>query len=194
MKQIKLIALISVLLFSFGCKPSREKEIRQIETLYSSLYSQQSAGFNKPKADSLLKGYDQFIKDFPTDTLAPVYLFKSANLAMTVTDGNDAIARFDHFANAYPNHPKAAVSLFFKAFVYENSLKNFDKAKECYLLFIEKYPNHELVKDATMSLANLGKTPEQVIHEFEERQKQDSIRISDSIAKTKGKKTGRKHS
>ena len=38
--------------------------------------------------------------------------------------------------------------------------------------FLEKYPTHELVKDASASIELLGKSPEEIIKLFEERQKQ----------------------
>ena len=77
--------------------------------------------------------------------------------------------------------------LFFKGFVYENMLKDLDKARETYLQFIEKYPKDDFADDAQMALLNLGKTPEMLIKEFEARQKADSLRIADSLVKVKKK-------
>jgi outer membrane protein assembly factor BamD (BamD/ComL family) len=65
--------------------------------------------------------------------------------------------------------------VFFKGYVYENLIRNLDKAKEIYLQFIEKYPESDFADDAQMALQNLGKTPEQMIKEFEERRKADSL-------------------
>jgi tetratricopeptide (TPR) repeat protein len=121
------------------------------------------------------------------------YTFKAANLNMNMGDGTKAIELFDKFIEKYPDEPKAIVSMFFKAYIYENQIKNLDKAKELYLQFVEKYPNNDFAKDARMALQNLGKSPEQMVREFEEKQKADSIRIADSLAalkpvKHKGKK------
>ena len=46
-------------------------------------------------------------------------------------------------------------------------LKNLGKASDSYKEFISKYPNHELTDDATASLKFLGKTPEEMVKEFE---------------------------
>jgi hypothetical protein len=79
--------------------------------------------------------------------------------------------------------------LFLKGFVYENYLKNMDLAKKNYLLYIEKYPEGDYVKDARMSINNLGKTPDQMIMEFEAIQRYDSVRKADSVANLKAKKS-----
>ena len=138
--KVKGFVIIFIAIFLIaGCnQPSQNNLREQIQRLDAALYSSNVAAFDKQKADSLLKSYDQFIKDFPNDSLASGYLFKSANLALTCGDGNGAITRFDQFIQKYPDHPKCPVCLFFKAFVYENTLKNLDKSKEIYHLFIEK--------------------------------------------------------
>jgi outer membrane protein assembly factor BamD (BamD/ComL family) len=189
MKKNILITIILLSAFFVGCKPSRDKSALTIQNFEKSLYSQQTFSFNKPKGDSLLKMYDDFITRFPTDSLSPVYLFKAANLTITEGDGNKALSLLDQFVQKYPGHPKAPVCAFFKGYVYENVLKNMDLAKENYLIFIEKYPNDVFVKDARMAVKNLGKTPEQMIKEFEAMQKFDSVRKADSLANLKLKKS-----
>jgi outer membrane protein assembly factor BamD (BamD/ComL family) len=188
LKRIGLILFVIQMMIFTGCKPSRDKSMQEIQSLESDLYSPTAVTFDKERADKLLQRYDKFIKDFPADTLVPVYLFKSANLEMNGTNAEGAVSRFDQLIREYPSNPKAATSMFFKGYIYENMLKDLDKAKEAYLLFIEKYPDHELVKDARMSIQNLGKTPEQMVREFEMMQKYDSVRKADSIANLKQKK------
>ena len=186
------IVLLSAILS--GCKPSRDKSATDIQKLEASLYSEQTLTYNKVRGDSLLQMYEDFIAHFPSDTLAPVYLFRAANLKMTEGDGNRSLSLLDQFMQKFPDHQKAPVCLFFKAFVYENLLRNLALAKETYLLYIEKYPNGEFVKDAQMSVQNLGKTPDQMIKEFEAMQRFDSVRKADSIANLKVKKRSKSKS
>ena len=188
MKKNILITIILLSAVFVGCKPSRDKSALEIQEFEKNFYSLQSFTFNKPKGDSLLKMYDDFITRFPADSLSPKFLFKAANLAITEGDGNKALSLLDKFIQKYPDNRKTPVCAFFKGYVYENILKNMDLAKESYLIYIEKYPDDAFVKDARMAIKNLGKTPEQMIKEFEAMQKLDSVRKADSLANLKLKK------
>jgi inosine/xanthosine triphosphate pyrophosphatase family protein len=39
-----------------------------------------------------------------------------------------------------------------------------------YELFLQKYPDNDFADDARISIENLGKTPEELIKQFEEQQ------------------------
>ena len=185
MKQYSLLTVVICLTVLSGCGPSREKSVKTITSLETRLFSMEATGFDKVKADSLLSAYESFMKHFPEDSLTVKIAFKAANLSMNMGDAQKAIGLFDRFIEKYPDNPKAAVSMFFKAYIYENQIKNLDKAKEIYLQFIEKYPNGDVANDARIALQNLGKSPEQMIREFEEKHKTDSIRVADSLAALK---------
>ena len=185
MKQYTLLAAVIALAVLSGCSPSREKSVKTITSLETRLFAPAAMGFDLVKADSLLSAYESFMKHFPEDSLTMKITFKAANLSMNMGDGTKAIELFDKFIEKYPDDPKAAVSMFFKAYIYENQIKNLDKAKEIYLQFIEKYPNSDFTNDARIALKNLGKSPEQMIREFDEQRKADSIRIADSLTALK---------
>ena len=161
-------------------------------SLETRLFSPAATGFDKVKADSLLTAYESFMKHFPEDSLTVKITFKAANLSMNMGDGAKAIELFDRFIEKYPDNPKAAVSMFFKGYIYENQLKNLDKAKEIYLQFIEKYPHGDFTNDARIALQNLGKTPEQMVREFDDKRKADSIRVADSLTALKPVKRSKK--
>ena len=183
----KLFVLLAVCVASLSGCGSKVKSINNIATLEKQLYSGQSMSFNRPKADSLLLMYEKFVRRYPKDTLAPKYLFQAAGLAMTLGDGKRSLNLYEEFIMKFPENPKAPVCLFFKGYIYENMIANFDKAKETYLLFIEKYPDNEFVKDARVALMNIGKTPDQLVREFEEKKKVESLRVADSLVAVKGK-------
>lgn len=182
-----LLGLLMILLMT-ACGPSKEKRIILIAESEKRLFSPQAYSFNKESADSLINMYVEFVKKYPEDTMSPGFLFKAANVTMNHEDGNRAIGFFDQYIKDYPTAPKAPMCLFFKAFIYENLLKDLDRAREIYLQFIEKYPKDDFVDDAQMALANLGKTPEMLIREFEERERADSARKADSVAASSKKK------
>jgi outer membrane protein assembly factor BamD (BamD/ComL family) len=190
-RNIILILIIPVMLL-VSCKPSRNKSAERIQNLESSLFSPKATSFEKAKADSLMTMYETFITRFPDDSLSPGYTFKAANIAMNMNEGAKSLALFDQYITKYPDRPKAEVCLFFKAYVYENVVRNLDKAKETYLVFIEKYPKSQFADDAQIALQNLGKSPEEMFREFELKQKADSTRKADSIAALSGKKHRKK--
>ena len=177
--------LSAAFMMMVSCGPSHEKAVNQIQTMEKSLFSPEAVSFNKHKADSLMMLYDNFIKENPKDSLSPGFLFKAANIAMNSGDGPKSINHFDQYLQNYPDQPKAPLCLFFKAFIYENIMQDLDKARETYLLFIEKYPSDSFTKDAKLAIANLGKSPDMLIREFEAGRKADSARVADSMAKTK---------
>lgn len=173
--------LILILAAFTACKPSRDKLSGDITMMEKRLFSPAVQGLSKASSDSLIAKYELFVKDYPKDSLAPAYLFKAAGMAMNTGDGPKASALFDRMIAEYPAHQKASLALFFKGYVQENLMKNLDLAKETYLLFIEKYPGNEFADDAQASIDNLGKTPEQMIREFEAK------RIADSTAMARKK-------
>jgi TolA-binding protein len=84
-----------------------------------------------------------------------------------------AVQVFDRILSDYPNFEKTPQCLFLKGYVYENNLGDLQTAKEIYEEFIEKYPDDEFADDAEVSIKNLGKTPEELIKEFEEQAKEE---------------------
>jgi outer membrane protein assembly factor BamD (BamD/ComL family) len=193
MKKMAFLLFPCIILISVSCKPSKEKSALKIQTLEQSLYSPSASSFSKSKADSLVVMYEDFANRFPGDSLSPSCLFKAANVTMNLGNGQKALDLFDRVLEKYPKYQKAPLCLFFKGYVYENLLHDLVKAKETYLQFIENYPTNEFAQAAQASIQNLGKTPEQMIREFELKQKADSTHKADSLAKTnpKGKKKGK---
>ena len=115
--------------------------------------------------------YTEYAREFPDDTLAPVYLFKASDISMNLYRPLETIRILDTLLIKYPDYSKTPTALFLKAFVYEDQVKNYKLARKYYQQFIDKYPDNEFADDAQMSLENLGKSPEELIREFEEKNK-----------------------
>jgi outer membrane protein assembly factor BamD (BamD/ComL family) len=185
MKKLLFVLLSGIMILFYGCGPSHDQAVSQIQSIEKSLFSPDAVSFNKEKADSLLSQYKTFIEKYPNDTMSPGFLFKAANIAMNSGDGPGSLKLFDQYLQNYPDKPKASLCLFFKAFIFENIMQDLEKARETYLLFIEKYPNDDFAKDAGMALMNLGKSPDMLVREFEAKAKADSARVADSLKKAK---------
>lgn len=178
MKSLNLF-LFTICLIAYGCqsggsgiKVNKEEISAQMKSAESALYGNKDVTqFDKAKAAELAGLYGTFSEAFPDDGQTPTYLFKAAELQRSLRDFPKAIQIYDKIYKNYPNYEKTPHSLFLLGFSYENDLKEMDKAKKCYEDFLSKYPKHELADDVEFSLKNLGKSPEEIIKEFEARNK-----------------------
>jgi outer membrane protein assembly factor BamD (BamD/ComL family) len=164
--------LLSILLISFsvffaGCGDSRDESIKKIKELETKLMKDSTNAKDEVSAYNLQVAYSQFQENFPDDPEAPEYLFKAADLSISLSWGESAIAILDEFLQFYPNHKRAAEALFYKGFVYDNQINDDVKAGEFYRAFLKKYPDNAFAPSVQASLKNLGKSDEELIREFE---------------------------
>ncbi|MGE5381931.1 MAG: tetratricopeptide repeat protein [Omnitrophica WOR_2 bacterium] len=164
-KPIALVLLSIAILFT-ACTSKREKAAKAISVQEKEL-QKENARPEKAKLDALLASYISFADNFPKDTMAPQYLYHAVNLCMGTGDGNKAMELIDRTINQYPNSPKLPETIFLKAYVYENLLGDYGKAASVYRDFVSRFPDNELADDARTAIENLGKTPEEMIKEFE---------------------------
>lgn len=175
MNRIKLILPnllpLSVLLFAFSCSGPEPKSGPTIEELETELYDNEKifTEEGKKKAQDLVRLYMTYAEQNPEDSLSPVYLFKAGDITMNLGDPGKAIGIFNKIIYSFPDFKKVPECHFLVAYIYENNLQNYGKATELYRQFIEKYPDSEFADDAEMSIKNMGKSPEELIKEFEAR-------------------------
>ena len=169
MKLAQLITGItfSGLLIIAACSGGRDEKLTKIKDLETRLLQDSLKAKDEVAAYNLQVAYTDFAERFPQDSLAPEYLFKAANLSMSLNWGKSAIDILEKFLSIYPDHKRASEALFYKGFVYDNQLNDDAKAGECYREFLKKYPTHEFASSADASIKNLGKTDEELIREFE---------------------------
>lgn len=180
MKTFRLLTLLLVVALLASCgSPSRDME--KIKALEKTVFNDAS-GLNKEQAAQLVTLYDDFATSYPKDSQAATCLYKAAEMCINLNKGNEAIGYFDRVIKDYPDYPRLPEAYFLKGFVYEISLMNLNKAREAYTVFVQKYPNHELTDDAQISLNNLGKTPEQILLEAQEKAEKAK---ADSLAAVK---------
>jgi outer membrane protein assembly factor BamD (BamD/ComL family) len=176
MKKVVLISavLISVIACSGPNKSGDTKTALQdsIITSENKMFNNQETRITKEDAVKLIGFYDKYADKFPEDSLAPVYLFRASDISMNLQQPVKTIALFNKIMTKYPDYEKTPSVMFLKAFVYEDQLHDFNKAKKYYEEFLEKYPDSDFADDARVSLKNLGKSPEELIKEFEEKQKE----------------------
>jgi len=68
-----------------------------------------------------------------------------------------AIVNFKKVIEMYPKGKFTATSIFLIGFISNNYTKDLDEAKKYYQMFIDKYPDSEMIPSAKYELENLGK-------------------------------------
>jgi TolA-binding protein len=127
------------------------------------------------KARILIGAYQTYAARYSNDSLAPDMLYRAANLCLNTDRTLQALELFKSIELDYPKSNKAPYCLFMQAFVYENYIRDFYRAKQLYIDFIKKYPHHELYDDALNALEFLGKSIEDMLKEIKENREMDSI-------------------
>jgi len=167
------ILILSVLaLFSCGSRVNNSHNdlVSSIDSLNKNILSGDKS-LNVVVANDLISKFDTFVKLFPEDTLSPIYLFRMAEIYLSLERGKDAILNFEKFEKNYPSHQKFPYSIFMQAYTYDNIMKNIPKAKETYEKFIKMFPKHDLTDDAEACISYLGKSDEDLIKLFEDQNK-----------------------
>ncbi len=127
--------------------------------------------FDEVKAQDCVAAYLAYCEKFGDREDAPDYMFKAADLLRALRKPGDALVYYEKICTDFPDYPKVPHSVFLQGFVYENDLADLDKAREKYEAFLEKYPEHDLADDVQFSLKYLGKSPEEIIKQFEDAPK-----------------------
>lgn len=119
---------------------------------------------------SFYQSLTTYIEKYPEDARTREYLYKAAQSCNGLGKHAEAIQLFDRFIAAHPTDKRAADATFVKGFIYANQLNDQQKAKSTYEHFLATYPAHELAPAAKEELANLGKSPEQILQEIQAKQ------------------------
>ncbi len=174
MKRV-FVAIVALLLFG-ACNPKQAWKRNAIESQEKILMEQAKAGkVDTAMVSDLLAEYEAYTTKYPDDTIGAAYLFKAADFYRYMHKPLRSIGIYQQIYEKYPAVAKRPYSLFLQGFIFENEVGNPTLAKSVYEKFLAEYPTHPIAKDVRVTLNNLGKSPEQLIQEFEEKAKQDSL-------------------
>lgn len=165
--QAGAVLCISGILLT-SCQSKQEKDREKIDKMELVLKDTANA-FDKTRAVEYRNALVEYCTTYPQDSMVASFTFRAAELSMNLHESQKAIDLFQRFQKAFPENPKAADALFLTAFIYENELKNYNQARNAYTEFISKFPDHPFADDAAVLIQNLGKSPEELIREFEAR-------------------------
>lgn len=165
MKKTFSILTFAITLLLFSCSPSRNEMLDKISKMESEMKT--ASKVDTVAVTELIGAYQNFASKYSTDSAAPENLYKAASLAVGFNRGVQAVELYETLISKYPQFEKIPECYFMQAFAYENVIGNIVKANECYNKFLMKFPDHELTDDAQAAIKFLGKTPEEMVHEFE---------------------------
>jgi outer membrane protein assembly factor BamD (BamD/ComL family) len=180
MKKIALISFSALLLFACGNKEEKTEETKMTKEKFEAQIDSVEARLHaKPEmemgtANTAVVLYADYAKSFPDDPKTPDYLFKAGEISSSMKQSTQAIEYFNRVYINFPKYDKAPYCLFLQGFIYESQLNDTAKARKIYTEVIEKYPNEHIAEDAKASIDNMGKTPEELIKEFEKKNQEEN--------------------
>lgn len=173
MKKLVYIFLLITIVASCSQKTdSREKHIENIskhEMFIDSIRQIRPA--TPDEMFELIDNYYLFWQAYKQDSLSPIYLYRAAEASLYINQGIKAISYLKQIESGYPDFPNMGNVIFLIGFTYDNNVMDIDAAREYYEKFLEKYPEHPLANDTKILIENLGKSPEELIREFEAKNK-----------------------
>jgi len=163
------LVFIAVILLTVSCNNNAEKQklASAVTELEAVILSDTTSLLDRGLALELIQAYENYANALPQDSLSPEYLYKGAEIAMNLQMAGRAIEFHQRILKNYPDFDKRSYCLFLQAFIYENQMQQYETAKKLYLEFIEDFPDHPLADDAEVSMANMGKSLEELIKSWE---------------------------
>lgn len=168
MKRILFLSASLAIAF-WGCQPEVDVQSTRndLMELFGKLTDSQTGLIDEEKARAFVDQARSFSDKFPTDTLAALPLYRSAEVSRSVGDFDLTLDTYQKVIKRYPSFHKAAEAKFMLAFTYDEDMNDNENARAAYTSFINDHPEHTFADDAQMLLGNLGKTDEEILRELE---------------------------
>lgn len=159
MKKLMYAVIVTILLI--GCSGKSDKE----------LYNQADKDFKAQKFDFAIENYKKIIDEkkespYRYKSLLTLASYYHETGGKTGNKENIKLAA-DYYkiaAKEYADSSEAPRSLFLAAFITANEIKDYPGARKLYEEFINKFPTHEMAKDAKVEIEIMGKSPDEIIN------------------------------
>lgn len=167
MKKIFFLSLLAVMIFT-ACTTEENKAQKKITEMEKTLFNDEAGLLSQQQAEDIIAAYMDYAEAFPKDATSAEYLFRASDVSMNTGNFALSLNLLSRIQADYPEYNKVSQCLFLQGFIWENYIGNAEKAREIYERFLEQYPDDDFADDVTLSLKNLGKTPEELIKMFEQ--------------------------
>ena len=145
---------------------------QRISDLNTNMFDDTTKRIDYRTANNFIISGELYAMLLPESEEAPGILYQAGDAARAIRSFNKALELYESITARYPDHERAPMALFLRAFTLDSDLKRFDEAKVLYEQFIAKYPSHDFADDAQASLDNLGKSDEEILRYFEQKSKE----------------------
>jgi TolA-binding protein len=153
-----------------SCLNIRREALKMDSTLM------QQTEINQLVADNAMKAFTDLVWYCGNDSLSPVYLIKTAQVARAVNNIPQAKASLEKCISEYPQFTNRPAALFMMGQLYDEAsyLNDEHEAKKYYQKIIDEYPSSEWVTSARAAISYLGKTDDEIMKELKKKQKKKS--------------------
>ena len=122
-------------------------------------------------ATKAIKAFTNFVYFCSNDSLCPIYLIKTAQVAQAVNNIAQAKVALDKCITNYPESVHQPAALFLLAQLYDevNYLNDEKEAKILYQKIIKNYPKSDWAKSAKGALSFIGKTDDEIMQQLKKK-------------------------
>ncbi len=122
------------------------------------------------KVSELYKLYAGVLPNAPN---TPDYLYQMYSITNSARMFKDAAFASEKLYTQYPDHEKAPTAMFLAGFIYEDKLKNNEKAEAIYKEFLSKYPDNDFASSAKVSLKYLGAPADEMLKKLQDENNEE---------------------
>ncbi len=128
---------------------------------------------DKILANEAIKAFIDYAYYCQNDSLSPVFLIKTAQIAKAIDNIPQAKIVLDKCIADYPNFNNRAAALFLLAQLYDENthMNNENEAKRLYQKIIDEYPKSDWALSAKGAIHFIGKSDDEIAKELLKRKK-----------------------
>ena len=127
------------------------------------IFSESGMLLSRLMANDFMQYAELYALSKPDNPRSPDYLFQASEIAKSLELYDRSLFTTRWIIDRFPEHEMAAKALFLKAFTYDESDLNQDRAIELYQEFVDRYPDHALAESAKLLKEKASLTDEQIL-------------------------------
>ena len=173
----KLFFVVTVISIT-GCNFHDQRKDEAIEALKKADQSQSPNQRDTSAVKKARMAVQSFVNRFPEDSLSPSFLFELARIYQSQRQYDSSLKFLDRIYSQYPRSKVASKAVFDEGFIYSQDLKLYDRAREKYQLYLDKYSSIDakMTNDAKDEIEYMGMSPEERLQKIQEKNAKDTTR------------------